>query len=84
MQDTSVESTRPSWWVYTPPLPLPEATKLEYRRRAKRVLKQLENQKLVDGKDYDPLALIQLFKACRVGSIASQIYWMLDRVVALV
>eukprot|EP00892_Ulva_mutabilis_P002415 jgi/Ulvmu1/12174/UM085_0038.1 len=61
------EPSRPAWWVYSPPLPIPEATKLEYRKRAKGILKQLENQKLVDGKDYDMLALIRLYQACKEG-----------------
>lgn len=74
-QDPSDESARPAWWVYTPPLPIPEATKLEYRKRAKRILKQLENQKLVDGTDYDPLALIRMYQACKVGSRQSTGSW---------
>lgn len=66
MQASTTEPSTPIWWVYTPPLPIPESTKLEYRKRAKGIVKQLENQKLLDGKDYDMLALIRLYQACKV------------------
>lgn len=43
-------------------------TEQECRKRAKRILKGLENQKL-SGKDYAVLSLIQLYQTCREGNV---------------
>lgn len=58
---------RPEWWVYQPPLPVSEATRLECKKRAKTILKELEYAKVVQGKDYEVLSLIELFQACKEG-----------------
>lgn len=55
--------------MYSPPLPVTPTTQQECRKRAKRILKKLENDKLLGGKDYDVLALIQLYQTCREGNV---------------
>jgi hypothetical protein len=59
---------RPEWWTFTAPLPVTPMRQLECKKRAKKILKQLEDQKLVGGKDYDVFSLVQLHQACKVRS----------------
>lgn len=55
--------------MYTPPLPVTPTTQQECKKRAKRILKKLESDKIIGGKDYDVLALIQLYQTCREGNV---------------
>jgi hypothetical protein len=57
---------RPEWWTYSMPLPVSGARQLECRKRAKKILKQLEDEKLLQGRDYDIFTLVQLYNTCKV------------------
>ena len=63
---------RPEWWKFTPPLPVTATRQLECRKRAKKILRQLEEQKLVSGSDYDTLGLVQLYQTCKVCPLPGQ------------
>jgi hypothetical protein len=65
LQAERAPAGRPTWFVYKPPLPVSPTTQQEGRTRAKRILKKLENDKLVGGKDYDYLSLVKLYQTCR-------------------
>jgi hypothetical protein len=61
------EAARPEWWVFTPPLLVTPARRAECTRRAKCLLRELENAKVAEGRDYDVFQLVQIYQACREG-----------------
>jgi hypothetical protein len=65
-EGASAAAERPEWWTYTLPLPVSGARQLECQKRAKKILKQLEDEKLLQGRDYDVFTLVQLYNTCKV------------------
>ena len=63
---TGAALTRPEWWTFTPPVIVSEAHRDACAQRAKRLVRQLEDGKVIRGQDYDPLLLVTLYQTCKV------------------
>lgn len=65
------EGALPEWWVVPMHhvLPTPGQSR-DCRARAKRLIKRLEDEKVIEGRDYDIYRLVQVYQACKVRSSA--------------